>query len=220
MDASWNPYERLSPKQREQLLAFERLLLGFNRKVNLVSRETEALFEERHTLHSLALAWRQFPPGSGVVDWGTGGGLPLIPLAICFPDVMFYGVDAVEKKLNAVHTMARRLGLDNVRTWHGRAETWPGQADYAVSRATAPLVNLWHWSIRSVVSAAPRPESAADAWTSELIVLKGGDLREEIEALEAVYSGLTVTRYPIRLIFKRAYFEGKYIVCVSRARSA
>ena len=220
MDALWNPYERLSTEQRERLIAFERLLLGFNRKINLISRETEAIFEERHALHSLALAWRRFPLGSRVVDWGTGGGLPLIPLAICFPDVMFYGVDAVEKKLNAVHTMARRLGLDNVRTWHGRAEAWPGQADYAVSRATAPLIDLWRWSARSLLSAAPRSESTADAWTSELIVLKGGDLTEEIEALEAVHSGLTVTRYPIRPLFERAYFEEKYIVCVSRARSA
>ena len=218
MTPAWNPYEALSAEQRERLQAFERLLLGLNQKINLVSSGTAADFEERHVLHSLALAWRPFPAGSRVVDWGTGGGLPLIPLAICFPDVTFCGVDAVEKKLRAVDTMARRLSLNNVRTWHGRAEKWPGQANFAVSRAAASLTDLWRWSDRVLVPSEARPRDVG-AWTSKLIALKGGDLREEIGGLEAAYPDVVVTYHPLRPLLGRAYFEEKYAVGVSGALS-
>ena len=216
MQSNWDPYQHLSAEQRERLREFERILLGFNKKINLVSRETEAYFEERHTLHSLVLAQRDFPPGSQVVDWGTGGGLPLIPLAIRFPDVAFCGVDAVEKKLNVVRAAARRLSLENLDVWHGRAEEWPGKADYAVSRATAPLVDLWSWSIRALGRLSTSRFEQAGVWTSDLITLKGGDLGEEIEALKAAYPDVRVDCYPIQPLLGRDYFEEKYVVCVAR----
>lgn len=210
----WHPYARLTAKQREQLQDFQRMLLRFNQKINLISQGTESRFEERHLLHSLALSWKNFPAGCSIVDWGTGGGLPLIPLAIAFPDVDFYGVDAVEKKLKAVHTMARRLGLDNVHTWHGRAEAWPGQADYAVSRATAPLANLWHWSDQSRAHGS-RACFESDTWTSGLIALKGGDLAAEIQALKDQFPEVEVACHPLQSLLGAPYYQDKYIVHVS-----
>ncbi len=209
---AWNPFESLAEEQREQLRAFERMLLAFNRKLNLVSRETSAFFEERHVLHALALSVRPFPTGAVVVDWGTGGGLPAIPLAIRFPDVTFHAVDAVGKKIRAVAVMARRLGLDNLHVWHGRAEDWPGHAHYSVSRATAPLVDLWRWhvAVREEL-ALPRPE---EAWPPGLICLKGGDLTREIETLRSAFPSVEVETQPLEPLLGRAYFAEKHLVSV------
>src|SRR5690606_41790758 len=121
-------------------------------------RSEERLFE-RHILHSLSLTFRKFPAGSTVVDWGTGGGLPAVPLAIVFSDVRIHAVDSVRKKVQAVRTMARRLGLENLDTWHGRAEAYPGDADFSVSRATASLSVLWSWHARVAVGRAGTEEA-------------------------------------------------------------
>ena len=214
----WNPYARLSPTQHDQLRQFKELLLSYNPKINLVSRETEAHFEERHLLHSLAITWRRFPSGSNVVDWGTGGGLPVVPLAICFPDVRFFAVDAVEKKLRVVQTVARRLGLQNLDTWHGRAEAWPGRAVYAVSRATAPLVDLWSWSERIYTGNEPALEDAKDpeVWKSGLITLKGGDLTAEVDALKQVYPDVRVESWPLQPLLRSSYFRQKSMMHVSK----
>ena len=209
---AWNPFETLTEEQREQLRAFERMLLDFNRKLNLVSRETSAFFEERHVLHALALSVRPFPTGAVVVDWGTGGGLPAIPLAIRFPDVTFHAVDAVGKKIRAVATMARRLGLGNLHAWHGRAEDWPGRAHYSVSRATAPLVDLWRWHVAARdPDAPPRTE---EAWPPGLICLKGGDLTGEIETLRAAFPSVGVETRPLEPLLGRPYFAEKQLVVV------
>ncbi len=208
----WDPRDDLDPDQREKLEAFGALLAAFNRKVNLVSRETIGQFEERHLVHALALAHRAFPPGSVVVDWGTGGGLPAIPLAIRFPDVTFHAVDAVEKKVHAVRTMARRLGLKNLTVWHERAEKWSEKAHYSVSRATAPLVDLWRWhrAARLPLNVDPGP----GVWSPGLVCLKGGDLNEEIDVLRQAFPGVRVDLLALGPMLERSYFEGKYIVSV------
>ena len=115
---------------------------------------------------------------------GSGGGLPAIPLAAAFPAVTVHAVDAVEKKIQAVRTMGRRLGLDNLHPWHGRAEAWPGGAVFSVSRATAPLVDLWTWHVR-IRRAADR--AGEGHWRPGLVCLKGGDLGDEIAALRDAY---------------------------------
>ncbi|GIV61034.1 class I SAM-dependent methyltransferase [Rhodocaloribacter litoris] len=210
---SWHPFDDLNAAQREQLVMFSRLMRAFNRKVNLVSRETIEAFEERHVLHALALAWRAFPPGSVMVDWGTGGGLPAIPLAIRFPDVAVHAVDAVGKKVQAVQAMARRLGLANLHPWHGRAEHWPGRTHYSVSRATAPLATLWRWHRAVCVPLPAAPDPAA--WAPGLVCLKGGDLSGEIETLQQAFPSVRVETFSLEPLLDRPFFAGKYIVTVT-----
>lgn len=206
----WDPYEQLSLEQREQLEAYGRLLLEFNRRLNLISREDEEHVEEHHIRHCLVLALKRFPPGSTVVDWGTGGGLPAIPLAICSPSVAVYAVDSVEKKVRAVEVIGRRLGLTNLRPWAGRAEAWPGHAEYSVSRATAPLRTLWSWHRRVVTELDDEPIS--DVWKRGLICLKGGDLQFEVDDLLSAHPGLNVERYPIKSVYPQPYFADKVIL--------
>ena len=154
---TWDPFESLTAEQREQLDAFEEQLLRFNQRVNLISPETEEAFRTRHLLHCLTLTVRGFPEGCTIVDWGTGGGLPAIPLAICDPEVTVVGVDSVGKKARAVRTMARRLRVKNAYAWAGRAERWDDTAHYSVSRAAAPLAALWRWHRRVSVPLADAP---------------------------------------------------------------
>ena len=206
----WNPLAHLSAMQREQLAAFEQQLLQFNRRFNLISRETEAAFAERHVVHSLALAHRRFPDGSVVVDWGTGGGLPAIPLAIAFPNVEIHAVDAVGKKIQAVRAIGRRLGLANLHPWQGRAEDWPGHAHFSVSRATAPLRDLWRWHAR--VRSTERPVDEEETWHPGLICLKGGYLTDEIDALRRAFPAVEVLTTPLQPLLRPSYFAEKVIV--------
>lgn len=182
---SWNPLDRITPNQEAKLRRFGELLLALNQHVNLISREDEDAVFEHHILHSLSLTRKAFPEGSVVVDWGTGGGLPAIPLAIALPAVLFVGVDAVDKKAQAVRTMARRLELDNVVAWRGRAEEFDGRADFSVSRATAPLADLWAWHRRVCVRSTERESNDGDEglWRRGLVCLKGGDLTDEKRSL-------------------------------------
>lgn len=207
---SSNPTNQLSSEQRIQLAAYQEQLLYLNRRVNLISRESEQHLEEQHVQHVLALAYKQFPPGAAVVDWGTGGGLPAIPLAIIFPEITVYAVDAVGKKIHAVRTIVRRLGLTNVHPWIGRAEEWPGTAQYSVSRATAPLADLWRWHarIRTTGVAERRP----DTWGPGLVCLKGGDLTGEVDALHQAFPSLQVVTTSLQQMFEHSYYAGKVIV--------
>ena len=206
----WNPLARLTAEQRDKLAAFREHLLHLNRRINLISRETEAAFEERHLLHALALTYKAFPPGSAVVDWGTGGGLPAIPLAVCYPEVTVHAVDAVGKKIQAVQAMGRRLGLTNLHPWQGRADAWPGTALFSVSRATASLRDLWRWHRRARSGDGPSPE--AGLWRPGLICLKGGDLGKEIDALQRAYPAVRVETTPLLPLLGRSYFAEKVIV--------
>ncbi len=185
------------------------LLKSYTKKHNLISPNTVQYIEERHVGHSLALAQKGFPAGCMVVDWGTGGGLPAIPLAVIFQEVNFTAVDAVGKKVMAVRAMARTLELNNLDAWHGRAEQWDGQLHYSVSRATAPLLDLWSWHERCVVPCTYDPEKH---WQPGLICLKGGDLTEEVDALTAAYPNLSVKKLPLGENFRASFFEEKYIV--------
>lgn len=189
----------------------QELALAFNTKLNLYSDASAEHFWRRHVLHSLTLAVRPFPAGARVVDWGTGGGLPGIPLAVLFPQTEFVLVDSVQKKILAVQAMARRLGLDNVTAWHGRAETWVGEATHSVSRATAPLSTLWQWHGRV---ARKDVSFASNEWPPGLYCLKGGNLSEEIAALSAFANEPRVYRAPLGPILDDPFFKEKTLVVV------
>lgn len=180
----------LSSAQRATLDAYVAELERVNRQVNLVARPASRDDLRRHVRHCLALATRPFPAGAVLVDWGTGGGLPAVPLAVAFPDVHVVAVDAVGKKTEAVRLFARRLEIENLSVWNGRAEAYDGLAPhYAVSRATAPLADLWRWSepVR-----APLADVPDGCWAPGLVCLKGGDLAAETADLHRQSPGARV----------------------------
>lgn len=209
----FDPIAVLSEEQREQLAAYERLLLQFNEKINLISRPSEARVREEHTLHSLALAWKAFPPGAQVGDWGSGGGLPAVPLAIRFPDAQFTAVEAQDKKARAVRAIARRLGLENLAVWQGQADEWPGTAGWTVSRATAPLGVLWSWHQR--IASSPETPGSEAHWRPGLLALKGGDLSEERAALREAFPAVRIEQHALRPLLGRDFFADKYIITVA-----
>ena len=207
------PLDQLSPDQRAQIDKFERLLRQFNAKHNLISRSAASDLHAHHTAHALALTCRSFPAGSTVVDWGTGGGLPALPLAVALPNVHVHAVDSVRKKVMAVRAMARRLGLENVEVWHARAEEWSGEAHFSISRATAPLADLWRWHRRIALPLDRAPSEGE--WPPGLLALKGGDLKGEIDALQAADQTAHVEQHDLYALLGHDHYKAKRIVHVS-----
>jgi len=196
--------------QLQQFQQLEALYTEWNEKINVISRkDIEALYE-RHVLHSLAIAAIcHFDDGTQVVDIGTGGGFPGIPLAIFFPEVEFLLSDSIGKKIKVVQEVANAIGLKNVTAVHSRVEEIKGRKfDYAVSRAVAPLGELWKW-INPVI----RPGQKSDDLPNGLICLKGGNLTEEIKA-----SGLQkITQaWSVHDIFPEPSFEEKFVIYVPK----
>ena len=181
----------LNVAQRDSLDFYAAQMERLNQRVNLIARPATRDDVARHVRHCLALATQSFPDGVTVVDWGSGGGLPAVPLAVAFPKVQVVAVDAVGKKTEAVKLFARRLGLENLTAWNGRAEAYDGPAPhYSVSRATAPLATLWGWHERVVVAldGTDDDEPVADGvWAPGLVCLKGGDLSAEGAALAEAF---------------------------------
>lgn len=206
-------FPSLTPGQRDRLVQLQEMALQLNAKINLYSEASTHHFWQRHIEHSLTLGIRSFPQRATVVDWGTGGGMPGLPLAILFPEVEFHLIDAVAKKVKAVQTMARRLGLENVRVWHSRAEEWEGDMTHSVSRATAPLATLWNWHERSSKSTGPATDNE---WQPGLICLKGGELRDEIDQLQRRRPHLSIDCIPLDSLLSDPGMSEKVIVAVRR----
>ena len=192
--------------QKRQFAQLGPLYTSWNEMINVVSRKDIASLYERHVLHSLSIAAQfDFPPGIEVIDIGTGGGFPGIPLAIFFPQVQFHLVDSIAKKLKVVDAIASELGLSNLTTAHTRVEEIKNRKfDFAVSRAVAPLKDLWRWS-KPLLRNERKMEDAKNG----LICLKGGDLTTEI-----FESGLRPQVFEIKNIFKQEFFETKFLVYV------
>ena len=201
-----------TPRQLEQLAALYELYRRENEKVNVVSRKDIDSLYEKHVLHSLSIAaLTEFLPGTHILDIGTGGGFPGIPLAIFFPESRFYLADSIGKKIRVVETVAGAIGLTNVTVHNTRVEQIRNlRFDYTVSRAVAPLKDLWRWSKpllrkRSSVQTAPPNDCLAPG----LICLKGGDLAQEISE-----SGVRPSVFDIHEIFPEEQFKEKFIVYV------
>jgi 16S rRNA (guanine527-N7)-methyltransferase len=203
-------FDDFTNEQKKQLEQLEGLYNEWNEKINVISRKDIDTLYERHVLHSLAIAALcHFDDGAQVVDIGTGGGFPGIPLAIFFPNVEFLLSDSIGKKIKVVQEVASAIGLKNVTAVHSRVEDIKNRKfDYAVSRAVAPLGDLWRW-----VQPALRIGQKSDDLPNGLICLKGGDLKEEIKS-----SGVAnkAQAWSVHDIFQEPMFEDKYAVYVPK----
>jgi 16S rRNA (guanine527-N7)-methyltransferase len=205
-------------EQLDQFAALDALYATWNAQINVISRKDIGSLYEKHVLHSLSLAAAfDFRAGSRVIDIGTGGGFPGIPLAIFFPEVSFHLVDSIGKKLKVVEAVKEALDLKNVTTQHIRAEEISRvKFDVVVSRAVAPIKDLWTWSRpllgKSLYPAAGTPEDHSEGLpvARGLICLKGGDLAAEISE-----SDTRPEIMEIHEIFPEPVFLDKYIVRVS-----
>ena len=196
--------------QLQQFRKLESLYKEWNEKINVISRKDIDSLYEKHVLHSLSIAAAfEFEPGSEIIDIGTGGGFPGIPLAIFFPELKFHLADSIAKKLKVVEAVAGSIGLKNVTTQHTRAEEIKNRKfDYAVSRAVAPLKDLWTWS-RPLLHNKPR--TVDTIIKPGLICLKGGDLAKEIQE-----SGTRPHMIEIKDLFPEDSFKEKYLLYVPR----
>jgi len=203
-------FSDFTSEQLDQFKALEGVYREWNEKINVVSRKDIDGLYEKHILHSLSIAAVfEFEPGTEIIDLGTGGGFPGIPLAIFFPEVKFHLVDSIAKKLKVVDAVAEAIGLLNVTTQHTRVEEIRQRKfDFVVSRAVAPLKELWRWSKPLL---RHKKSTAQDAETERpgLICLKGGDLAKEVQD-----SGTRPRVIEITELFSEEYFREKYILYV------
>lgn len=210
MDIILKYFADFTEAQLQQFDQLEALYKEWNEKINVISRKDIDALYEKHVLHSLAIAVLcSFGKGAEVVDIGTGGGFPGIPLAIFFPEVQFLLVDSIGKKIKVVQEVASAIGLKNVTAVHGRAEEIKGRSfDFAVSRAVAPLGDLWRW-----ISPLIRYGQKSEELPNGLICLKGGDLTKEINdsGLEKI-----VQAWQVNNIFPEPAFEEKFIIYVPK----
>lgn len=192
----------LTEWQREKFSLLEGLYGEWNEKINVISRKDMESFGVHHVLHSLAIAKVvSFAPGTRVMDVGTGGGFPGIPLAILFPDTEFYLVDSIGKKIKVVQEVAGALGLINVKAEQARVETTRGMHDFVVSRAVTAFPDFVKLT-RSKIDKGGRNELV-----NGILYLKGGDFEEEVRGF-----GERVTIYNIPDFFSEDFFETKKVI--------
>lgn len=197
-------FPNLTPQQQSQYEQLFDLYTYWNNQINVVSRKDIDLLFERHVLHSLGIAKvMPFLPGSQVLDVGTGGGFPGIPLAIMFPEAGFHLVDSIGKKIKVVSEVASAIGLKNVQASHLRAEDVPGKFDFVVSRAVTQLKDFYPW-VRNKFN-----KTSQNALPNGILYLKGGDLAQEIYE-----SALKVRQYYLKDYFEEEFFETKQVVYV------
>lgn len=199
----------------QRLLQLHELYADWNEKINVISRKDMDHFYERHVLHSLAIAhYVHFQKGNRVLDIGTGGGFPGIPLAIFFPETEFFLVDSIGKKIKVVQAVADALGLKNVKTFHKRVEEIPFKVDYTVSRAVAVLPTLYQYSQKVIAKNVMKEKAIWRADNTEinssLICLKGGDLNQEMSDL-----GKKLVMKNLPEIFSEDFFETKKLLAVT-----
>lgn len=204
MEEILDQFPNLSEKQIEQFSRLKDLYFEWNEKINVISRKDIEELYVKHVLHSLAIAKvMKFKSGSDVLDVGTGGGFPGIPLAILFPDVNFHLVDSIQKKILVVTEVANALGLGNVKAEANRVENLNSKYDFIVSRAVTQMPKFVEWIRNKVKKEQKNP------LPNGILYLKGGDLTEELKEFP------DVVIYPIADIFSDPFFETKKVVYVA-----
>lgn len=194
-------FPHLSNTQKEQFEKLEKLYVEWNEKINVISRKDIGSLYLKHVLHSLAIAKVQkFEPGSYILDVGTGGGFPGIPLAILFPETRFYLIDVILKKITVVKAVAEALELKNVKAEQLRAENVKGDFDFIVSRAVTNMPDFYLW-VKDKIKKQSKHELK-----NGILYLKGGDLSEELAPFPKA------TEYSISDYFKDEFFETKKVV--------
>lgn len=192
----------LTEKQIEQFDRLEELYQEWNSKINVISRKDMDQFYVHHVLHSLGIAKVMgFQPGTKILDIGTGGGFPGIPLAILFPDTHFHLVDSIGKKITVVKEVAKALKLSNVEAQQARAESLVRKYDFVISRAVTRMINFFPW-----VKGKIKREDFNE-FQNGILYLKGGDVDEEMEELDKSYVTYHLSDY-----FKEDFFETKKVV--------
>lgn len=188
----------------QKLNTYQHLLKDWNQKINLISRKNEDSIEEQHILHALSIVkFIDFQPYSSILDLGTGGGLPGIPLAIVYPDVEFYLIDSIGKKIRAVSHMVDELGLKNVQAEQIRSEQHKGDYDFVVTRAVAQSKKLVQWTKHLF------KDYHEHSVKNGIIALKGGDLKEELAEVNKPYQQKRLTDY-----YESDFFETKKLLYI------
>lgn len=197
-------FPELTSKQIEQFAKLQELYVHWNQQINVISRKDTENFYERHVIHSLGIAKViQFKKGTKIMDVGTGGGFPGIPLAILFPDCDFLLVDSIGKKIKVVNEVANALGLKNVTGIHERAEKVEGTFDFVVSRAVTQMPEFITW-VKNKIS-----KTSKNALPNGILYLKGGNLSEEMKKVKQWSK-----EYNLRDFFEGEFFETKKVVYV------
>ena len=203
MDRILKHFPDLDKRQISQFRQLGPLYSYWNQKVNVVYRQDIDNLYEHHVLHSLSVArFIQFQPGSKVLDLGTGGGFPGIPLAIMFPEVHFHLIDSIDKKVKVAEAVAKAIGLRNVTTEQVRAEDHKAQYDFVVSRAVADLMIIYGWVINRI-----RRGSSFNDVPNGLLCLKGGNLDMEMAPFKDL-----IYKFPVKDFFNEVWFADKYLL--------
>ena len=195
-------FPELSPRQKEQFNNLDALYREWNAKINVISRKDIDNLYEHHVLHSMAIARIvRFKPSTSILDFGTGGGFPGIPLAILFPECRFRLIDGTGKKVNVAAEIAKAIGLENVEAIHQRGEEEKGKFDFIVSRAVMPMSDL----VKIVSKNISRKQHNSIA--NGILALKGGNLSEELKPYHKI---VEVT--PISQFFDEEWFREKSVI--------
>jgi 16S rRNA (guanine527-N7)-methyltransferase len=205
MELIYKYFPDLNSEQVSQFQKLYDLYVEWNSKINVISRKDIDQLYEKHVLHSLAIAkFITFLPGSRVLDIGTGGGFPTIPLAILFPQVEFVAVDSIAKKIKVVTEISNAISLVNVQPCWQRVETIEGKFDFVVSRAVAPLIELYQWAGQKI------SDKNFHELKNGFICLKGADLAEEKQVFLNTHK-----KYKIEEVFISQYFEEEFFTSKS-----
>ncbi|GHT34010.1 ribosomal RNA small subunit methyltransferase G [Bacteroidia bacterium] len=197
-------FPKLTEGQKEQISALYDLYADWNSKINVISRKDIENLYPHHVLHSLGIVkMLNFKDGSKVMDLGTGGGFPGIPLAIYFPEVQFHLVDSIGKKIKVAQAVAEAIGLKNVSFRHGRGEEEKQTFDFVVSRAVMPLVDL------ARIATGKIEKQQRNALPNGLICLKGGELQHEILPFRKKVESVELSKF-----FSEEYFKSKKVVYI------
>lgn len=204
VDIIFKYFPKLTEKQKEQFAKLGELYTYWNAQINVISRKDIESLYLHHVLHALGIAkFANFKPGTKVLDVGTGGGFPGIPLAILFPNVEFQLVDSIGKKIKVVREVASAIALQNVEAYHLRAEQVDDKFDFVVSRAVTRLAGFYPWVRNKFL------KKDKNAIPNGILYLKGGDLAEEIAE-----SRLQADIIPLTDFFEEDFFETKYVVYI------